>query len=279
MFDDFFSDYGPAVLGGAVFLAAAWVFAYWADKFVNQVLLKRVKLDPSSASLMASIVRFSILVLAVIAVLQELGVEVASLIAALGIFGFAIAIGLRTTSTNFFTGIMLITLKPYTEGDYIEGERVEGVVESINLFRTVVITKDGVYVAVPNAAMWARSVSNFSRSRPRCVEINIVVERGTPFGELQGLIEKTLKAEALVFPAFEPLIRIVDVKIKSMTIRAAFWCDAEHVRDARKRVSDELRATLTAAGAVVRRIAPARKTTPKKKTVNSATPPPIDEIG
>jgi len=279
MFDDLFSAYGPTVLGGALFLAAAWVFAYWADKFVNKMLLKRVNLDPSSASLTASIVRFSILVLAGIAVLQELGVEVASLIAALGIFGFAIAIGLRTTSTNFFTGIMLITLKPYTVGDYIEGERVEGVVESINLFRTVVITRDGVYVAVPNAAMWARSVSNFSQSRPRCVEIDIAVERGTPFGELRVLIDKTLKAEAMVFDGFEPLIRIADVKIKSMTIRAAFWCDAEHERDARKRVSDTLRATLTAAGAVVRRIAPAKKPTPKKKPIKPEAPPPADDVG
>ncbi|NQV84776.1 MAG: mechanosensitive ion channel family protein, partial [Rhodospirillales bacterium] len=133
--------------------------------------------------------------------------------------------------------------------------------------------------AVPNAAMWARSVSNFSRSRPRCVEIDIAVERGTPFGELRVLIDDTLKAEALVFPGFGPLIKIVDVKIKSMTIRAAFWCDAEHVQGARKRVSDELRATLTAAGAVVKRIAPARKTPAKKKPIKSETPPQNDEVG
>lgn len=278
MFNDLFSEYGATVLGGALFLAAAWVFGWWADKILGQMLRKQGKIDPSSASLMARFVRFSILVFAGIVVLQELGVEVASLIAALGIFGFAIAIGLRTTSTNFFTGIMLIALKPYKVGDFIEGERVEGVVESVNLFHTVVITKDGVYVAVPNAAMWARSVSNFSRIRPRCIEIDVTVEHGVPFGELRGLTDDVLKAESMVSAGFEPLIRIIDVKVKTMTIRAAFWCDAEHEHGVRDHVSDTLRTSLTAAGAVVKKISSARKTTPKKK-VAPPTAPPSDGEG
>lgn len=279
MFEHYFVNLGPSVVAGAVFVAVAWACAHWGAKAVTRLLRKRVNIDPSVAALMTRVLSTSLLVLAGIAVLEELGIEVASLIAALGIFGFAIAIGLRTTSTNFFTGVMLFVLKPYWIGDYIEGERVEGIVESMSLFHTVVITKDGVYVAVPNAAMWARSVRNFSRSRPRCIEVDITVERGTPFGHLQKLIYDTLMAEALVSNVLEPLITIVDVKANTMTIRAAFWCDAEHEREGRKRVSDASRASLTSAGAVVRRIAAARKKAPKKMTDKPASAPPADEEG
>jgi len=274
MFSDFFSTYGPSVIGGALFLAAAWIIAYFADKITERLLAKGAYFNPSIVTVTARIVRYSIFILSAIVVLEELGVEVATLIAALGIFGFAIAIGLRTTSTNFFTGIMLFVLEPYKVGDFIEGERVEGVVESISLFHTVVVTKDGVYVAIPNAAMWARSVQNFSRPRPICVEIDVTVKPGQPFGELKTVVTDTLKAESLVFHDFKPLIRVTDSKIKSKTIGVAFWSDVGHEREVRKLVSDALRVNLSAAGASVIKIGAKRKLKPKKKNATPVSTPP-----
>lgn len=269
MFIDLFKSYGIPVLGGAVFLTVAWVFAYWSDKLVSQSLLRRAEIDPSFKPLIGRVIRYSIIVLAIIAVLDELGVEIASLVAALGIFGFAIAIGLRTTTNNFFTGVMLLILEPYKKGEYIEGERVEGVVETINMFHTVVATKDGVFVAVPNGAMWARSVRNYSRPRPHCVEIDVVVGHEKAFADLQTLIEEALAAEAMPLDGFEPLVRIVAVKNTTMTIRISVWCNAEHEYAFRKRVSSAIRGKLTAGGGVVRRIGAPRTVRPKKKS-----PPP-----
>lgn len=277
--ENILTNYGPVVIGGALFLSIAWFFALWVGRILGHFLSRRANLEPAYATLIAQIARYSILVLAGIAVLQELGVEIASLIAALGIFGFALAIGLRTTSTNFFTGIMLFILKPYSVGDYIKGERVEGIVESMSLFHTVVVTDDGVFVAIPNAALWARSIENFSRSRPRGVELDISVARTKPFAELRSLIDETLRADALVVAAFAPLVRVVEVKSKAMKIRAVFWCEAEHEWEVRNRTSAALRAALTAAGVAVTRIGPTRKKAPKKKTEQSAPPPPVDDIG
>lgn len=279
MFSDFFSTYGPTVFGGALFLAFAWLSALWVERLVTRVLRNQADLDPAAVTLMVRFLRVSIVVLAGIAVLDELGIEIASLIAALGIFGFAIAIGLRTTSTNFFTGAMLYILKPYTVGDFIEGERVEGVVESMSYFHTVVVTKDGIYVAVPNAAMWARSIRNLSRARPRCVELDIVVQRGLAFAELQSVIERTLAAETRLHTEFGSLIGIRDVMVKTITIQAAFWCEAEHQRDLRVGVSEALRESLAAAGARVTRITETKKKILKKKPDKIAALPSSDDEG
>lgn len=265
MFADLLKSYATPVLGGALFLTVAWVFAYWTDKFISRSLLKRAQIDPSFTSLIGRVIRYSVIGLAIIAVLDELGVEIASLVAALGIFGFAIAIGLRTTTNNFFTGVMLLILEPYKKGEYIEGERVEGVVETINLFHTVVATKDGVFVAVPNGAMWARSVRNFSRPRPHCVETDVVVEHQQPFEIVKPLIEAALTAEVKTIEGFTPLIRIIAVTNTTMKIRVSFWCAAEHEYELRKSASAAMRERLTAGGSTVRRIGAPRTTRPKKK--------------
>lgn len=277
MFEHFIVNYGPSVLGGAVFLAIAWVFAHLSAKAVGNVLLKRANLDAAVAALMARVVSISILILAGIAVLEELGVEVASLIAALGIFGFAIAIGLRTTSTNFFTGVMLFILKPYKVGDYIEGERVEGVVESMSLFHTVVVTDEGVYVAVPNGAMWARSVRNHSRPRARRVEIDMTVERAKPFSESRSVIDRVLKSEGLIFAGFPPLIQLIEASENSATIRVSFWCDAEHEWGLRAGLTNTLRDSLAAAGIIASKIGAPRKEKSKKKKKSAPAPAGDDE--
>jgi small-conductance mechanosensitive channel len=63
-------------------------------------------------------------------------------------------------------GIVILVLRPYQAGEYVDGERVEGIIESVSVFHTVVVTTEGVSAAIPNAAMWSRSILNLSRHRP-----------------------------------------------------------------------------------------------------------------
>jgi len=275
MFENYLTEYGSSVVGGALFLAVACIFAVWVDRGIRHVLIKQAKIDPAAATVLARTIRISIWVLAGVAVLEELGVEVASLIAALGIFGFAIAIGMRTTANNFFTGVMLFILKPYKVGDYIDGERVEGAVESMSLFHTVLVTADGTYVAVPNGAMWSRSVKNFSRPRPRRFEIDISVGRSSPFEELSPIIDRTLSEETALFADFAPLIRIVEVTEKELIVRAAAWCAARQSWDVGQRLTAALRDNLASAGINVHSVGLAQKPARKKK--KPATIPDDDD--
>jgi len=271
--EDYLENYGASVVGGALFLAAAWFFAIWLDRVIRHLLSRRAGLDPAIATVLARTIRISIWVLAGVAVLEELGVEVASLIAALGIFGFAIAIGLRTTATNFFTGVMLFILRPYKVGDYIDGERVEGVVESMSLFHTVLVTDDGTYVAVPNGAMWSRSVKNFSRPRPRRLDLDVAVDRARPFEAFNPVIDKALGDEAALVTEFPPLVRIVDVSEDRLIVGISAWCDVQNAWDARQRLSASLRDRLTAAGIVVHSVGAPKKAKTKKKKSSA----PVDD--
>ena len=276
MFEEFFVSYGVPVLGGAVFFCVAWIIARWSARAIDHLLGAKSNIDRSVVTLLARVVSIAILVLAGIAVLQELGVEVASLIAALGIFGFAIAIGMRTTTTNFFTGVMVLILKPYKVGEYIEGERVEGYVESISLFHTVVVTDDGVYVAVPNGPMWARSVRNFSRTRPRRVVVELVLERAVALDMVRSVIDKVLNENTVYRKDIPPTVRVTDVTEKNLDVELGFWGESERIWDLRTGIAARLKQTLTEAGIHVIRAGPRRR---KRAAAKPKSPPPplIDE--
>ncbi|HUT49938.1 MAG TPA: mechanosensitive ion channel family protein [Alphaproteobacteria bacterium] len=268
------ADYGASVFGSVIFLFGVWIFAFLFARLLRRVLSDHTELDPSYIAVIARTVRIVIMTLAGIAVLEELGVEIASLIAALGIFGFAIALGLRTPLANFFTGMMIYILKPYDDGDHIEGERVEGSVESIGAFHTVVVTPDGTHVSVPNSAMWARSIKNFSRPRPFRVDLTLTAGRELPFAELAVMIEKIVRADAVLYKDFPPEIRIVDTTEQALIIRVSAWCAAEEAWAFGDRLKAQIGAAMAAAGATVKKMIVSRK---QPRPARKLKPPPKDK--
>jgi len=253
------AEYGASVIGSLLFLLTAWALARLVDKVIRRVMDDRTEVDQTYVAVIARTIRIAIIVLAWIAVLEELGVEIASLIAALGIFGFAIALGLRTPLANFFTGMMIYVLKPYDVGDHIEGERVDGAVESIGAFHTVVVTPDGTHVSVPNSAMWARSIKNFSRPRPFRVDLTLTAGRELPFAELAPMIENIVRSDAVLFKDFPPEVRIVDTTAQALVIRVSAWCAAEEAWAFGDRLKAKIGEAMAAAGATVKKTIVTRK--------------------
>ncbi|MDH3703290.1 MAG: mechanosensitive ion channel family protein, partial [Alphaproteobacteria bacterium] len=248
MLDKFVTNYGYTPLIGIILLVVAWFLAAWAGRAVQRAFSRRDLFDPAFGRLIAHVLRAAIILLAAMFLLDEFGIDIATFIAAISIFGFALAIGLRQTTHNFFTGFLLLILKPYKVGDYIEGERVTGVVEEIHLYHSVVMTAEGTFVSVPNGAMWSKSIKNFSRPRPVRVALDITVERQLPFGELAPIIEQILKANPNCAVKIEPHIVVGETLEKSITIRTAVWCSAEHSWDVQTNLSAKLQEGITAAG-------------------------------
>ena len=165
---------------------------------------------------------------------------------------------------------MILILKPYKIGDYIEGERVEGAIEAISVFHTVLVSPEGVYIAVPNGAMWARSVKNFSRPRPRRLELDITLARGKPYEEYSAVIDGCLRAETALYPEFPPLVRVETVSDKELKLLAAIWCDAALASDLTVRLSQDLQRALIAAGVEVVLIEATKKTRIKRAKAPAA---------
>lgn len=270
MLQNVFATHGPSILMGGFIIISAWFLALWTGKLCQKWFMRTAHFDATTAPIAAQAVRITILVLVSMIVLDEYGVDMGTLIAALSIFGFAVAIGMRPTATNFFTGIMLISLKPFKVGDYIEVEKVTGLVESLHVFHTVIVTEDGNFVSVPNGAVWAKPIKNFSRPRPVRVELHVVVEDQLSFREIAAVIDGILRAEPNRKKGMETHVAIVTTEGNTMTVQACDWCDAEHGAKVRTGLSEKLREGITAAGATVISIEPPKKEKPKKKAAASS---------
>ncbi len=148
--------------------------------------------DATLVPLIASISRYLILIITLVASLGSLGIETTSIIAVLGAAGLAIGLALQGTLSNVAAGVMLLFLRPFQVGDWIETGTNSGTVAEIGLFSTIISTFDNVFISVPNSGIWGQTIINHSRNNTRRMDIDIGIAYATDL----DYAEKTMLAIA-----------------------------------------------------------------------------------
>src|SRR5688500_12445793 len=130
----------PRLGAALVILIVGVLLAGWAAGLVRRTVPRSSYIDVTAEPILATAARYAVLILVLVAVLGQLGVQTASLLAVLGAAGLAIGLALQGTLQNIAAGIMLIYLRPFRVGDYIETAAVAGTVREIGLFVTYLET-------------------------------------------------------------------------------------------------------------------------------------------
>jgi len=167
-------------LGVAILILVAGVMvSRWAARAISSVATRTHRGDMTATPILGSVVRYSIMILAIVWALGQLGIQTTSLLAVLGAAGLAIGLALQGTLSNISAGIMLLWLRPFRAGDYIEvGPAVPvlaGTVREIGLFGTDLETFDGLVVFAPNSAIWNQPLRNHSRAKGRLLSFNVTI--------------------------------------------------------------------------------------------------------
>src|SRR5690606_30995529 len=122
-----------------------------------------------------NILYFMFLVCVLIASLHEIGFQTASLLAILGSAGLAVGLALQGSLSNLAAGFLIIILKPFRLGDFIEGAGVSGVVEAIDILTTQLRTGDNKTIFIPNSKLTGDNIINFSLKPNRRVDVTVGV--------------------------------------------------------------------------------------------------------
>jgi small conductance mechanosensitive channel len=154
-------------------LTAGWILAGYLSVHVGSLLPRTRRVDETVAPFISQVVRYGILVVTVVIVLSQFGVNTTSILAVLGAVGLAIALALQGTLANLAAGIMMIWLRPFNVGEYIDAEGITGTIVEVGLFGTRLRTYDGLQVFAPNSKLWSAKVTNYSRLRTRMVETKV----------------------------------------------------------------------------------------------------------
>ena len=164
---------------GLDFVAAilTLIFGIWLSRRASRLTadwLSRVdRLDRTLVPIMAALVRYAGLTLTIVITLGNFGVETTSIIAVLGAAGLAVGLALQGTLSNVAAGLMLLFLRPFRIGDWVEAAGVSGSVREIGLFTTTIDTFDNVYISIPNSSIWSSNIINHARYGTRRMDLDI----------------------------------------------------------------------------------------------------------
>lgn len=160
-------QYAFSILGAIILLLLGWILARLLSRWAYEGVARIRGIDETLARFFANVLHYALLTIVFVTVLGQFGVQTASIIATLGAAGLAIGLALQGTLQNIAAGIMLLVLRPFRVGEYIDTGSVSGTVKEIGLFATELRTADGVYRLAPNSTLWNTPITNFSREATR----------------------------------------------------------------------------------------------------------------
>ncbi|WP_377295638.1 mechanosensitive ion channel family protein [Rhizobium sp. SGZ-381] len=216
-------QYSFSVIGAVVLLAIGWFASGMLSRWAREGLGKIHGIDATLAQFFSNIIRYAILVIVLVMVLGQFGVQTASILAALGAIGLAIGLALQGTLQNIAAGIMLLVLRPFRIGEYIETGNVSGTIVDVGLFATELKTAEGVYRLAPNQTLWNVPITNYSRLPNRRNDISIATNDTLTIEKAQKILIGTAEADDRVLKAPAPTVFVAEFGETSATVTLRYW--------------------------------------------------------
>lgn len=215
--------YALSVIGAVILIAVGYFIANVIQRAVYAGLGRLPGFDRTLRQFFANIARYAVLMLVLVMVLGQFGVQTASIIAAIGAIGLAIGLALQGTLQNIAAGIMLLVLRPFRVGESIEVGSVAGEVEDIGLFATRLKAADGTYILAPNSKLWNEPIRNGSRNPSKRTDLEIGIGYDDDIDRAQALLGALAAGDHRVRASPEPLVFVSALGDSAVTLTLRYW--------------------------------------------------------
>lgn len=223
---DMVVTYGVNILGALALLIVGWNIANWIQRLVMRTLARVPRMDETLKPFIARLVWWVIIVFVLVAVLNQFGVQTTSIIAVLGAAGLAIGLALQGTLANVAAGVMLLVLRPFNVGDYVDAGGDAGTVVEIGLFNTELRTFDGLCRMVPNSKIWDNTITNYSRNPTRRLDVPIGISYGDDVVGAQGVLMALLKGDQRILDDPPPEVMVKELADSAVILNMRCWTKA-----------------------------------------------------
>lgn len=245
---------GALVLGWGLRLLAAlliYVIGRWVAKaltrWVGRAIIK-ADVDATLARFLSSILYMVLIVFVVLTALSAIGINTTNFLAILGAAGLAVGLALKDSLSNFAAGVMLVFFRPFRSGDYIEAAGISGSVVSIKIFNTILRTPDNRIVTVPNALIYADSITNFSAEDKRRIDLVIGIGYDDDIGRAKALIQGVLGQDNRILDEPAPVMLLVELGESSVDIAVRPWVKSSDYSQVRSDLLEHIKRALENAG-------------------------------
>lgn len=223
---DLLIRYSVSTLGALIILCVGWILAGILQKWTIQSLSKIRGFDQTLVGFFGAVVRYGILVIILVMVLGQFGVQTASILAALGAIGLAIGLALQGTLQNIAAGIMLLVLRPFRVGEYISAGTIVGTVQDVGLFATELKTGDGLYVLAPNSSLWNTPVTNYSRMKTRMHDFKVGIGYEDDIDQAFTIMKKVIEDQKGVLSTPAPAYFVSQLGDNAVVLSANYWVNS-----------------------------------------------------
>lgn len=214
---------GVNILIAIAILIAGWVVSRWAARWLRALFQRSHHIDETLKPLMINFARYGVIATTLVVVLGQFGVQTTSLIALLGAAGLAIGLALQGTMSNVASGVMLLVLRPYRVADKITAGAITGTVQEIGLFHTELITDDGLFVAMPNSAIFSGTIINNSREPLRRTNFQVDIDREADIAAAQGAIVDAMTRDSRVLKQPPPQVLVDTLSGSQVLMNVHVW--------------------------------------------------------
>lgn len=211
------------VIAIVILLVGRWI-AGTISRLINKTLQNR-GVDQAVSQFAGSLCYALVFAFTIVAALSHIGVETASMIAALGAAGLAVGLALQGSLSNFAAGILIIIFKPCRVGDYVDAGGVSGTVEDISLLATCLLTPDNKRIMVPNAGIMSGAITNYSAMPTRRVDLVIGISYTADIATAKTAIEEVINGDDRVLKDPAYTIAVVALADSSVNLVVRPWVE------------------------------------------------------
>ena len=240
-------DFLPALLSSLLILFVGW----WVIKFIVgyvKRIFDKTDYDQTLENFVTSLLNWGLKILLFIVVISQLGVETTSLIAVVGAAGLAIGLALQGSLSNFAGGVLIITLKPFKIGDWIEAEGVSGTVKETSLFYTKLTTFGNQLAIIPNGQLTNNNIINYTEEGKRKDAITLGISYSSNIKLAKDVLLKLMEEQEGIMKDPAPEVVVTELADSAVNLSLRYWALNQDFWNCHWFTIEEAKTRLEAAG-------------------------------
>jgi small conductance mechanosensitive channel len=244
------ADLGMKAVSAALILLVGIQLARFLQVIVSKSIQK-ARIDATLGLFASNLVYIAVVAMTAIIALGQLGVQTASFIAILGSVGVAIGLALQGSLSNFAAGILIIVLRPFKVGDYVEGLGIGGTVKKIHPLTTTLVTPDNRTIIAPNRKLFDDCLTNYSAQPHRRIDLIFGTKYENDIDRVKQIIWDVLEQDRRILEEPKTLVGVLDWGTIGIRFAVRPWVETEDYWDVYFEMQEAIKKRFDEEGIVV----------------------------
>lgn len=203
-----------------------FIIGRWLARHLSAFLVKAMQahnVETTFIGFLRNIAYYVMMVAVIVAVVNQLGVNVTSFLAILGAAGLAVGLALKDSLANFASGVMLVLFRPFKAGDFITVSGCSGTVKEISIFNTELATPDNQKLIIPNSSIMGNVITNVTANPTRRIDLVVGIAYEDEITRAKDVLREILAKENRILPEPAATIAVAELGESSVNLVVRPW--------------------------------------------------------